>query len=649
MRKKRNKNNSTFSTEGYIKKYFGNDISRILTPTNRNLQNCKIPYVHHFEAEEILKDCTIRDPLKDKSLVFTGLTGSGKTSILRHTFGLEINSNQPQFTGTSIIIPVDFNRSQRSAQIAILSSLRVAVEKICAECGISYPDTSNLDFYDYIREKRPDLLNLDPNYGATTSSAERMAAFLNEMPTAYASCQLQYAMDHISCRMQLIILVVDNIEAFISTNTKDSKSRYLAPVIEALKLADCIEQRGLTTAWSFNMVIACRHHIWRIMRGENADDSPETTLLQSYVTTETPYDLANPIKVNDIIQERENVLSTKARDKEKWNTAVDVVNTVLEIMENNIGNFVLQLHLKDIRKSMAKMQEIILHKGLQKIPDEQIDDGAFQIRSIEQFDLTRVNIVKIIGLGNRKYYSDSNSIIPNLLCNEQRPGMELYLLLTLKYFLENCGYSEPAWDNPVSISDFYDVMKSTFEYQDRTIQKRFGRSVHFLIQHRLLLRSADQPQDEAPGLSLADVKKVEHVYVSGASIVLWDELGKSSALFQLFLDDIWLDEESEYFGDDGNDIEHCIKYVQQLYSQEKKIFNTAANISVLARNLYLNCFGTSSICRQLLSGLIASLDTIVKSNDFRSKNRINMAKETLRQAKALFRQVKDWEDKRKSQ
>ena len=177
-------------------------------------------------------------------------------------------------------------------------------------------------------------------------------------------------------------------------------------------------------------------------------------------------------------------------------------------------------------------------------------------------------------------------------------------------------------------------------------KKKFGRSVHFLIQHRLLLRSADQPQDEAPGLSLEDVKKVEHVYVSGAAIALWNELGKSSALFQLFLDDIWLDENSEYFGDDGNDIEHCLEYLRQLYSQEIKIFNTADNISTLARNLYLNCFGTTSICKQLLNGLIASLEAIVASGDPRSQNRIKTAKETLRQANAMFRQLEEWENNR---
>ncbi len=195
-----------------------------------------------------------------------------------------------------------------------------------------------------------------------------------------------------------------------------------------------------------------------------------------------------------------------------------VVNTILQTMENSIADFVMQLELKDIRKSMSKMQELILHKGLQKKSDEEIDFGAFQIDSVEQFDLSRVNLIRTIGLGSYKYYADSNSIIPNLLFNDQQEGNELHLLLTLNYFLIRCGYSEPTWDNSISIFDFYKTMQFIFGYSIDDINFIFGRVIRFLIQHRLLLRSADQPQDEVPGLSLEEGKKAEYVYGSGAAV-----------------------------------------------------------------------------------------------------------------------------------
>ena len=646
MRNKRNSTNGRISTEGYIESYFKTEIRRILVPNTRNLQNTDIPYVSHPEAESKLQECLVGDSLMDKSLIFTGLTGSGKTTILRHVFGLESNASQSIIKENTIIIPIDFNRSQSTAEAAILSSIRAAIDEIVNQYGIDYPDIGNEKFYKYIQNVRPNLLFLDPKNTQTTSYREKLTVFLDTMPVPFASCQLQYVMDHPNCELELVVLIVDNIEAFMDSKSKNAKSRYLAPVIEALKMAECIDQRGDTSKWQFNMLIACRHHIWRLMKGVYGDNEEESILLQSYVTTEQAYDLTNPIEINAIVEEREKVFARKQRDPNKWKVAEEVVNTVLKSMENSIGNFIMQLELKDLRKSMSRMQELILHKGLQKKTDEEIAKGAFQIGSVEQFDLTRVNLIRTIGLSDYKYYSDSNSIIPNLLFNEQQEGLELFVLLTMNYFLIQCGYTAPTWDNSISISDFYGKMMAIFKDDNGKLGYPFDQSICFLVQHRLLLRSADQPQEEVPGLSIEEIKKIEHVYVSGAAITLWEELGKSSALFQLFIDDVWIEENMDYFGSDGNDIEHCVKYLEILMQYEKKIYASAKNRSTRCAEDYLGAFGTKPICKQLLNGLIASLEAIVSSRDLQPQSRIDVAKKTLEKSKQLLNELEKWEQNR---
>lgn len=594
-----------------------------------------------------MKNCLVGDPLRDKSLVFTGLTGSGKTTIIRHVFGLEVNANRPVIKEDVIIIPLDFNRSQKSALDAILSSLRSAVQKIVDIYEIDFPDVYNERFYSYVEDRRPDFLFLDAKHNQSTPHEERMNVFLEQMATTFASLQLQYVMDHSACNLSLCVLIVDNVEAFRNPNAKDAKTKYLLPIIEAFKLAECIGQRGDFTKWQFNMLIACRHHIWRIMKGEFTDNSYENILLQSYVTTETPYDLTNPININAIIKEREKIFSRKQKNLEKWNEAVKVVNTILKKMENGIGDFVTQLELKDMRKSMSTMQNLILHKGLQKQTDEEIvTSGAFQIDSVEQFDLSRVNLIRVLGLGNYKYYADLNSIVPNLLNNNYQ-GSELYIMLTLKYFLIRCGYVEPAWDNPISISEFYETMKIIFSYVVSESNNYFEQAILYLVKNRMLLRSADQQQDEVPGLSKEEMLKIEHVYVSGAAIKMWEELGKSSALFQLFLDDIWLDENESYFEENGNDIEHCIKYLNGLWETEKKIFYSAKNKSRKSEEYYIKTFGVTPICKQLINGLIASLEAIGRSNDSRSQMRRMKAKDTLKKTDRLFNELTEWEKSRK--
>jgi hypothetical protein len=643
MSKKRNFDNKIVSTSGYVQKYFGTDISRILVPNDRNIHNCEDTYVPHLEAEMVLSDCLIRDQDKDKSLVFTGLTGSGKTTILRHVFGFNRQRDGLDFQHNAYIMHIDFNRSQSDAQVGILSSLRVTVNKICETYGIEFPDLQNEQFYEYIKkENREDFTQLDARHGRNTPFTQRLETFLNERPVQFASCQLQYVMENPACVLDLVVMVVDNIEGFMDPNAKNPQGKYLSPVIEAYKLADCIAKRNSPSKWSFNMVISCRHHIWRIMTGEFSDNSSEGTLLQSYATTEVPYDLAEPVKVKDIVKKREEVFAMRQRGPQKWDTAVKVVNTVLEAMEAHIGDFVLQIELKDMRKSMAKMQELILHKGLQRVSDEKLIAGAFRIDSVEQFDLTRVNIVRILGLGNNTYYASQSSIIPNLLCNDSTREMDLYPLLTLKYFLRMCDFTEPNWESQISVPEFYDGIKLIFGEENTTAETMFHRSVEFLIKNRLLLRSADQPQEEAPGLSRDEIQRIEYVYISGSAIALWKELGKSSALFQLFLDDIWLETDSDFFTENGNDIEHCVTYLKHLFQTEKQIFNSAANIGGRHKAYYLDSFGVTPVCKQLLNGLISSLNAVKETGYSRSQSRIRAAQESLKEAKKLREAIDKW-------
>lgn len=633
MKKKRNRDNVAQRQDGYIKKYFDKEIHRILVPNINNIQSTTVPYVDNIDAEEALSDCLVADPFADRSLLFTGLTGSGKTTILRHVFRLENNANEAHLFDSTIVIPIDFNRAQKNAQIAFLTSIRGAVDCICKRFQIGYPEIDNQEFFEFVKNCRSDFLFFDPYYGPSLPFSERLRLFADKLPETYASCQLQYVMGHDNCELNLAVLVVDNIEAFSLPNSKNGCSRYLSPIIEALKLAECIKQRAKPTKWSFNLVIACRHFAWRIMTGHHDVNLDESALLQSYITTTEPYDLYKPVSVNSIVKKRDEVFARKQRDPIKWRTAVKVVNTVLSTMDATVGDFILKLELKDLRKSLALMSQVVLNKGLQRKPNEEIQSGAFQIDSVEQFDLTRVNIIRVIGLGNKKFYSNDYSIIPNLLYNEQQEGMELYVLLTLKYFLIQCDYSEPHWETSVSIQYFYNRIRDLFGFStDETLVGPFDKAVHFLIRNRLLLRSADQQQDEVLGLSIKEIKNIEHVYVSSSAIALWNELSKSSALFQLYIDDIWLDESSDYFLDDGNNIEHCLEYLHTLFDQEKRIFNAARNISSRHVNMYKNCFDSTPICSQLLSGLICSLNAIIKSGDTTSKPRIDKARTALNKA-----------------
>ena len=76
-----------------------------------------------------------------------------------------------------------------------------------------------------------------------TPYSKIMLKILKTVPTAFASCQLQYVMDQEKCNLRLVVFIVDNIEAFRHPKTENSKLKYIDPIIEAFKLSDCIGDR----------------------------------------------------------------------------------------------------------------------------------------------------------------------------------------------------------------------------------------------------------------------------------------------------------------------------------------------------------------------------------------------------------------------
>ena len=638
MALKRNRLNLTITTTGYIETYFGTDIGKILTPSSNSLAVSNTPYVHHCEAEEKLSVMLERDPELNKSLAFTGLTGSGKTTVLRHVFNLNKNSNQLLYMDKKLIIPIDFNRSQnQNPQKVILNNIRAAVTTLCNDFQIDFPDTKSEGLYQFVDSLRRDQLFYDSEFSSQASHADQLHAFLQNQEMAFASCQFQYVLNNSNCPIELVILILDNVEAY--DIAKSNGEAGLMPIVEAFRLIECISAGQNKDKWNFNMLFVCRHHIWRMLKGHySTDDS--NALLQSFITTEHPYDLSHPVQIPDIVEARDKTFARTQR--RTWNQSVNIIKTVMQKMEGNIGHFILELHLKDMRRSMATLRDLIQHRNLQKETNEEIIAGAFQIDSADQFDLSRVNLIRTIGLGTNRYYCD-NELIPNLLRNDRVKGIELFTLLSLKYFLVRCDYSEPSWDNSISISEFYSNMKFLFKYDDETMSRIFKQSIIYLIRTRMLLRSADQNQLIVE-VNKKVIEEIEYVYVSGAAVVLWNELGNSSALFQLFMDDIWFDDDSDYLKESGNDVEHCCEYLRELFKIEKSIYNLTENLGIFHAKLYLEYFGAEPICKHLAAGLISSLRLISDSGE---SLRVNKAKIALGKTEKLSLEIGEWADANK--
>ena len=635
MKKRNAENNEWKPKAGYIKKYFGDDIDLLLSESDRVFRVDASPYVRHERAEEFLDAYRRPNWDTDRITLFTGLTGSGKSTILRNYFGFGIESHiKPKIDESTrtVLIPVDFNRSHKSAKDVILGNLGYAMELVQKRYDLKYPRPDNEDFYQYVDVVRPDLLRLAPNYTSLTHT-ERLneAAIINN--ELLNSCRFQYVMEQAE-ELDHVLLLIDDVEMVGDP---------VEVVMQALQVVECFLGRDSDSRFMFDIILSCRHHVWRMMNERNMDDDPQKPRLQSYFTTDD-FDLYDPVDIKAIVDRRQEIIRKRRANPERWDAAAQAVKTILFYAGNNVGTLVQELMLKNNRSSFGRLKELVKNPGLQIEPSIDMEPGSFHLDSVHDFDLSRVNLIRQFGLRNWTYYASDHSDIPNLLYNlpETDRKIELYPLLTLKYFLKLSGYTPQNWEVGYQVSHFMRRMKTVFGIkEDSVYDETFGRSVRYLIKNRMLLRSKDQDQIELEELRTeAGQRRVQLVYVSGAAHELWNELANSSALFQLFIDDIWLPNDSDYFEDEGNNIEHCVEYLTHLWEIEQRIYHKSGNIH--HDDEYRRLFGKVPVCRWLLTGLKNSLQNIINSADVGTGERKRSAEITMERVKTLERSMPNW-------
>ena len=134
-----------------------------------------------------------------------------------------------------------------------------------------------------------------------------------------------------------------------------------------------------------------------------------------------------------------------------------------------------------------------------------------------------------------------------------------------------------------------------------------------MLKCRVLLRSYDQDQVDNRGLNSQEINEIEFVYISKLALSLWDYLGTSSVFFEMYVDDIWLENDPRkktrqvFRGFDTENYSICLGYMKNLIKAEKEIYAMSANTCGTGKN-YIDTFGSDSICGHLLDGLERSLN-----------------------------------------
>ena len=568
-------------------------------------------YVSVPEAEEYLSSA-LNNSLTNRVLYFTGLVGSGKSMIIRKVFN--IHGMVAEIDGNNLIIPFSFDNLVMEKNISsnniekieecidqlFINMLASTCEKMEKEFSDLVSVKDNIDrYYEYIEDLRGDLMQ----FGRTIkqqSRFERVNNLFNRSPIVYYTSVLKYYMSQDSCSVNNLVFVVDDVEG-VGENCESY------PIKVAYRILTCFENQRECKNWSVQLIVGCRNYVYRLLQTVPCIEKQQ---IETYMDSDM-FHIDESVTLNEIILKRYNAIIDNM-DSEKWRTALGVVQILLNDVNRNIGQFIINLNIGNLRKSLTTLKHLVFNKQWVERDYQEVIPGAFTIKSIDEYDLNPTTLIRAIALRESIIYCSEDSLMPNILYNKN--NRDLYVLLIIKYCIMQYGERYSNWNHTIILSDFYQKIESIF--RSKIEINNFTTMTHYLLVNRLLLKSLDQFQFDTIPVNESNCVSINCVYLSHLAIDLWKLLGENSVLLEMAMDDIWVNNSQRdlykrvFRGLDLDNFNVALEYMNVLIEKETQLRDTAYNLGTL--DDYYSVFGEDSITLHLLNGLSNSLKVFYK-------------------------------------
>lgn len=608
----------SFNTElSYIRKYLGAELETLLNPESNSIHDVDFDSIY-VNVPRIEADL---EPFKqhmdsDRCVFLTGLTGCGKSSILNHMFHVDLNNRLRIANGTLFIL-FSFDhaiaaREKGDVITYFINIIKEACERVGKELKKQNLKTDNRSFFKYVETVRADDLQHGLDLKTGTQS-ERLQKLLEQDPIEYYTLQLKYYLTVLKT-ITHVVLIVDDIESV-------GYKMELLPIDLGLTLWSCFKRHPPKTAkvWSSSVVISCRHYVYRMIQKHAIDakyvisSGIDSQTLESY-PIDDEINISESVGLYEIIKKRVPALKA-TRSGKRWDDAWRVVEHILIKVDDKLGDFILAIYINNIRKSLIALKKIVFNKRwIQRNWPGEETPGAFNINCIDQFNLSPPCLLRAITIGEGNVYTE-DSIIPNVLVNTIDTESDLITLIVFRAFLNRSNERAITWrislDRNRITQDLKKVLPSkTDPYIDAAVE--------FLIEKRLLLRSKNQSQDDGLDINADNISSIQHVYVSKGAFALWNQLGRSSVLLELFTDDLYIDypkgvsERKSFLLFDQITFERCIVFLNEMKDLEYKIRAAAHNCGLYEK--MKSQIGTEFVTKQLLAGLVMSRNAYFKAD-----------------------------------
>ena len=620
--------NSVNTEKSHIEKYLGEEIETILNPDATSIHGVAFDeiYVNMPVIEAQLLPLTTHN-LCDRCVFLTGVTGCGKTSVLRHTFHIE---KSVHINGASLYIPVSFDhalyaRTPENTKDYFTNIIKVACEILEREIHKTQKTVNDDGFIDFIRIVRHDDLQFNDAADSNACLAA-LDMLKRKNRIEYYCLRLKYYLTELP-EINHVVLIVDDIEAVGYKNE-------LTPIDIGLSIWTCLkrppedEELKIQKTWSTSVIISCRHYVYRMInsrlieRKYVLDSGIDSQTIESY-PIDDEINIPESVRLVSIIEERVQKLRFARKDK-RWDDAWAVVSYILNQVDEGFGDFIVALSINNIRKALSVLKSVVLNKRwIQRSwAKEGGVPGAFSINCISEYNLSPPCLLRAIGLKEGNVYSHEDSIIPNIISNAIDECSDFILLLTIKAFINQTNSSLINWRTSLDCNRTANKIKRLL--REVECHAYVDEAIQHLILSRLLLRSQNQAQDDGIDINKDNVREIRNVYVSKAAFAMWSQLGQSSVLLELFTDDVYIDMNLQKTTKHSNSLidnktfERCINYLTELIECERTLRFEAKNDGK-SREMNI-LIGNEFITNHLLSGMILSRRSYYKnSTDFKEE------------------------------
>lgn len=618
-----------------IWKYLHENIDEILD-SDIDDKKQKSSYIPNPSIESILSTL-LKYSTEHRYFMLSGLTGIGKTTIMRHVFFSDKSVTTPIIKNRNLIIPIDFNSfiepSVDNNYCSVFEEMYIRIfsqATIIVQNNFNIPDITDRDFVKFFEDNHSGVINYIDKFGKRNTYAQmREEVYNDDNNRIYAViAELCIALNHPNSNIKNFIMIVDNIESLGIYKTPIE-----VPLLIAHKALNFMCKKSVIKSrrpkWVPNILICCRHYIYRIMHSRDFEDGSLSQIFESF-SKPVYIDLDLPAPLHKIVEKRyeAHMKSKKIKDKKRsksMNVVRDMLLKIIEETNLNGNNIILDFNLSDIRNTLKTLKDIIYNKPWIQRNDFE-DHGSFIISDVSDFNCKRSNILRAIGMKSGYVYSSEDNLIPNLLENNSDNIANVYDLMSLKYFINRAS----SWRASIIVNDFYKDVNEIFGSVYNDIKPYFNTAIWHLLKNRMLLRSSDQEQRDISSITFQNYREIDCVYVSIAAKDYWKLLNENSTILEMLMDDIYIDEEKYSFANERqqkfrvfnkDSFLMALSYLFELFENEKFLIEIIIDNNKVSE--FIKCFGKTMVTEHLLNGLSCSFDSYFRGQRTDEGNYIN--------------------------